>query len=177
MKKNFIYLPALALAFLFTACKKDTNNTQATVKGSFVLDGTTFTETTGTFATASLGTSGNFESLGVYGTNGSKKGELIFFFAGTGKPAAGTYTVTSDLTQGSTGAVGILASDSLSVAKEGLFSAKNGSSITVSVNGSGKVSISMPATSFTGSNYDNTDPKNTVITDATVSGSGTLVEQ
>lgn len=175
MKKPFL-IPALLLTIaVAVSCKKDSSNPTPTT-GTFVINGTTYTETKGSYSVSDINDR-SYAALGVAGTNGGKKGAFIILFPGSTKPAAGTYTIVSDMTTSTTGSkqVGIIASDSVSVAKEGLYTAQSGT-VTVSVSSDNKLTITLPSTKFSGSNFDNTDPKNTNITDVTVTASGTVKE-
>lgn len=177
MKKNFIYLSIALIVSVTAACKKDSSTTTPpTTASTFVVNGNTYTETNSGFSIEPFGTAGNFATLAVLGTKGTAKSELIFYFGSSTKPVAGVYPITDDLSTNAAGKVGILASDSVNVAKEGLYTAQPGTSVTVTVSSSGKLTVKMPATTFTGSNFDNSDPKNTNVTDVTISASGTVNE-
>ena len=103
---------------------------------------------------------------------------MIFFWKGTDKPKAGTYAVVGDVTKMTSGQVAVLVIDKVTVAKQGLYGTTglDGTSVTVAISASGKVSVTLPSIAIKGSNFDNTDPKNSVVTDVTGSISGSASE-
>jgi len=179
MKKNLIYLAAISSVLVAAACKKNDTVAATPAATTFTINGNVYTESGSNYVlNAATATLGAFATLAVagQGTDGKAKGGLIFYFPGTSKPAAGTYTVVTDVSKATGNQVGIVAQDSVNVAQQGLYSSVAGSTATVTVSSAGKLTIAMPNTSFTGSNFNNTNPKNTVITTVTVSASGTAVE-
>jgi len=181
MKKNLIYLAVIATVFAAAACKKSDAVTAApdVSKTTFTINGNTYTEANSNYAvTAATSTSSSFSALAVVGkgTDGKAAGGLVFYFPGASRPTAGTYTVVSDFTKATGNQIGVVAQDSVNVAQEGLYSSVAGSTATVTLNSAGKLTIALPNTTFTGTNFNNTNPKNTVITTVSVSASGTAVE-
>jgi hypothetical protein len=182
MKKLTTYLSVTLLAILlFTACKKNDTVNPDPAKSTFTLNGNVYTETASVDSVGTLGSSANkiniFAVSGI-GADGKALAVLEFIFLGPGKPTAGTYNVIADASKMTAGQVGIIAQDKVSIAKQGLYSSMANGSITVTVNAAGKISVSLPnAIPLTGSNFDNTDPKNTVITNVTATVSGTASEQ
>jgi hypothetical protein len=181
MKKKVMYLALVALSFFAYSCstKNDPAPTNTTYK--FTVNGTAYTQTAAADSAASIsGGTKNLNALGVTGQSADKSAQaaIIFFWAGTAKPKAGTYTVVGDATTIGAGQVGALVIDKVTVAKQGLYGTTglDGTSITVAVSASGKISVTMPSIAIKGSNFDNTDPKNTVVTDVTGSISGSAGE-
>jgi len=181
MKKQVIYLLMMPLSFLIWSCstKSDPTPTNATYK--FTINGNTYTEIASQDSTSTTGGQ-TFNVLGVSGQSADKSATagVIIFFPGSGKPKAGTYAVVGDLTKPASGnQCGMIVSDKVSVAKQGLYSTTglDGTSVTVAVSSSGKLTVTMPAIAIKGSNFDNTDPKNTVITDVSGSVSGSVAEK
>src|ERR1700740_3320630 len=182
MKKNFInssFIAVIAAVSILSvaACSKDNgNNNNPSAKGSFVVDGNNFSETKGIFQASVNGQNSlNISLLAVYGTKGSTVGEIGFYFSGAARPAAGSYTLVNELADVAPGKAFVLAVDSISKAKIGLFGGATGT-ITVKIN-SGKMSVSMPTLSASGSYGDITDPNNTKYTNATVNVSADVSEQ
>lgn len=173
MKKHAMkLLIAAAAIFLTWGCstKSDPTPTNSTFK--FTVNGNAYTEVTGADSVNNLN-GVNYNVLGVTGQSADKTASagLVFFWSGTDKPKAGSYTVVSDVTKMTSGQVGVLVIDKVTVAKQGLYGTTglDGAKITVAISSSGKVFVTMPAVAISGNNFDNTDPKNTVST--TVSGS------
>ncbi len=179
MKKQMMYLLMMPLSFLIWSCSTKSDPKPA-VTYKFTVNGNTYTEIASQDSTSTTGGQ-TYNVLGVSGQSADKSATsvLIFFFPGPAKPKAGTYTITSDLTTSAGNQCGILVTDKVSIAKQGLYSTTglNGTSVTVAVSSSGKLTVTMPAIAIKGSNFDNTDPKNTVITDVTGSVSGSVAEQ
>ena len=104
---------------------------------------------------------------------------MIFIFSGSSRPAAGSYKVISDISKQAANQVGILAFDSLSVAKESILGSLGTDNVSaqITVSALGKITITLASTQLTGSNIDNTDPKNTNITTLNTTLSGTFIEK
>jgi hypothetical protein len=153
------------------ACSKKSDPAPVVVSNSFTLRGNTFT-------VSSAVDSANY--FGVIGTTSTKqKAEVIFIFSGSSRPAAGSYKVISDISKQAANQVGILAFDSLSVAKESILGSLGTDNVSaqVTVSALGKITITLASTQLTGSNIDNTDPKNTNITTLNTTLSGTFIEK
>ncbi|MCR8558951.1 hypothetical protein KXD93_14940 [Mucilaginibacter sp. BJC16-A38] len=180
MKKRVIYLIMVAAsAFAYSSCKTSSDPTPAKPTYKFTVNGTTYTETAGADSATSIsGEVKNLNALGITGQSADKSAQaaIIFFWKGTARPKAGTYTVVGDVSKMTAGQVGALVIDKVTVAKQGLYGTTglDGTSITVVVSAAGKISVTMPSIVIKGTNFDNTDPKNTVTTDVTgtISGSG-----
>ena len=183
MKKQMMYLLMMPLSFLIWSCSTKSDPTPTNVTAKFTVNGTIYTETTAADSAASLTGSAtrNLNALGVSGQSADKSAQaaLIFFWAGTSKPNAGSYTVVGDASKLVAGQVAVLVIDKVTVAKQGLYGTTglDGTTITVAVSASGKIAVTMPSIAIKGSNFDNTDPKNTVVTDVTGSISGAVAEQ
>lgn len=182
MKKHVINLVIAAAVFLVWGCSTSNDAKPANTASKFTVNGVIYTEVTAADSAASLaGGEKTLNALGVTGksADGTASAGLIFFFKGTAKPKAGSYTVISDATTMTAGQVGVLVIDKVNVAKQGLYgtSGLDGTSIAVAVSSSGKITLTLPTIAITGTNFDNTDPKNTVTTSVTGSISGTVVEQ
>ena len=179
MKKKAIYFIVFALAMFTLSCSKKADVTPATTVTKFTLNGNEYIETASADSTTTTD-AGTFNVLGITGfsSDNVKQASLIIVFPGSAKPKAGTYKVVGgDATIGGN-QVGIIGIDKVSLSKNGLYSTtgKDNVSLTVSVSSSGKLSVSMPTIAMSGSNFDNTDPKNTVITDVNVTVSGSAIE-
>ncbi len=181
MKKNISYLAVLVLVISsFVACKKDdTTTAAATVTSSFAIRGTTFNTSTGSGVSAFQAIN-SFGTLVTYGltSDGKGKGLVYISFYGTARPAAGQYNITAT-NPTAANQVTLLVQDSVSVAKQGLFNPTGTDNVkaTVALTSAGKLSITLPSTQLTGSNFDNTNSSNTVITTTTATVSGTFTEQ
>ena len=181
MKKHAMNLVfAAAAIFLTWGCSTKSDPTPAKATGKFTINGNAYTEVASQDSTSTTGGQ-TFNVLGVSGQSADKSATagLIIFFRGSGKPKAGTYTVVGDLTKTVTAnQCGMILSDKVSIAKQGLYSTTglDGTSVTVAVSSSGKLTVTMPSIAIKGSNFDNTDPNNTIITDVSGSVSGTIVE-
>ncbi len=152
------------------ACSKKSDPAPVVVSNSFTLRGNTFT-------VSNALDSANFFS--VFGSTSTKqKAEILFIFPGSGRPTAGSYKVIGDISKQSANQVGILAFDSLSVAKEGILGSLGTDNVSaqVSVNATGKITVTLPLTQFSGTNIDNTDSKNTMISSITTTLAGTFIE-
>ncbi|MEO6977579.1 MAG: hypothetical protein ABI113_04340 [Mucilaginibacter sp.] len=182
MKKQMMYLLMMPLSFLIWSCSTKSDPTP-NVTAKFTVNGTIYTETTAADSAASLTGSAtrNLNALGVSGLSADKSAQaaMIFFWAGTSKPKAGSYTVVADATKLAAGQVAVLVIDKVNVAKQGLYGTTglDGTSVTVAVSASGKISLTIPSVAIKGTNFDNTDPKNTVTSDVTGSISGSVIEQ
>ena len=179
MKKQAIYLLMMPLSFLIWSCSTKSDPTPAATY-KFTVNGNTYTEIASSDSTSTTGGK-TYNVLGVSGQSADKSATsvVIFFFPGSAKPKAGTYTIAGNLSTTTGNQCGILLTDKVSVAKQGLYSTTglDGTSVTVAVSSSGKLTVTMPAIAIKGSNFDNTDPHNTVITDVTGSVSGSVAEQ
>jgi hypothetical protein len=182
MKKNVIYLIMVtASVFAYSSCKTSSDPTPATVTHKFVINGTTYTETASADSASSIsGGTKNLNVLAVSGQSSDKSatGVLEFIWLGTSKPKAGSYKVSGNLTTMTSSQVAILALDKVTVAKQGFYgtTGKDNVAVVVAVSSTGKLSITMPSIVVAGTNFDNTDPKNTVTTDVTGTISGTAGE-
>ncbi|MES2108689.1 MAG: hypothetical protein V4577_08080 [Bacteroidota bacterium] len=180
MKKHVINLLTAVTVLLIWGCSTKSDPTPTKVTGKFTVNGNAYTEIVSQDSTSSL-SGQTYNVLGVSGQSADKSAtaQLIIFFPGSGKPKAGAYTVVGDLTKPGSGNIcGMIVTDKVSIAKQGLYSTTglDGTSVVVAVSASGKLTVTMPSIAIKGSNFDNTDPKNTVITDVTGSVSGTAVE-
>jgi hypothetical protein len=176
-----MYLLMMPLSFLIWSCSTKSDPAPTDVTYKFTVNGNTYTENASQDSTSSVGGQ-TFNVLGISGQSADKKATagLIIFFRGSGKPKAGAYTVIGDLTKPAEGnQCSIIVSDKISIARQGLYSTTglDGKSVTVAVSASGKLTVTIPVIAIKGSNFDNTDPKNTVITDASGSVSGGVAEK
>jgi hypothetical protein len=181
MKKKVMYLTLVALSFFAYSCSTKNDPTPTNTTYKFTVNGTAYTETAAADSVTSIeGGTKNLNALGVTGQSADKSAQaaIIFFWAGPAKPKAGTYTVVGDVTALAAGQVGILVIDKVNVAKQGLYATTglDGATVNVAVSSSGKISVTMSSIAIKGSNFDNTDPKNTVVTDVTGSISGSAGE-
>lgn len=182
MKRNTIFLGIIVMGIAaFASCKKDNTTPPPPVlaSSSFSLRGKTYTTpATGTSSEFQVGT--GLGTLVTYGltSDGNSKGLVYVTFYGASRPAAGLYNIVTG-TPTNANQVVLTVSDSVSVAKQGIFGATGTDHVkaTVTVGATGKLTISLPNTQLTGNNYNNTDPSNTVITTATATLSATLKEQ
>ncbi len=174
MKNKLTYLVMLAALVLIVSCSTKSDPTPTTTSNKFTVRGDSYTEVSGADSVTTFN-GVTYNSLGITGqsTDKSAQAALIFFWSGTAKPKAGTYTTVSDISKLTAGKVAILIIEKVSTAKNGLFGTIDAATLTVAVSSSGKVSVSIPSVGITGSNIDNTDPKNSVITtiDGTLTGS------
>jgi hypothetical protein len=182
MKKQLMNLVIAAAVFLAWGCSTSNDVKPANTTYKFTVNGTTYTQVTAADSTASLtGGAKTLNTLGVTGQSADKTASagLLFFWSGTAKPKAGLYTVTGDATKMTASQVAVLVIDKVNVAKQGLYGTTglDGASITVAVSSSGKISVTMPTIAIKGTNFDNTDSKNTVTSDVTGSISGAAAEQ
>jgi len=176
MKKNLSYL-AIAMSLLaVAACKKSDPKPDSSNGITFTINGNTYTEASSQYSVTDVSDE-SYATLATEGkTSDGKRGILIFYFNRSTKPVAGTYTIVSDIKAGGANTVGILAEDNISKAKSGLYSSQTGTSATVTVSSSGKLSIKFPSTAFKGTNFDNSDPTNTVTTNVDITAQGSAVE-
>ncbi|ASU36395.1 hypothetical protein [Mucilaginibacter xinganensis] len=182
MKKKVMYMVLVAVCFFAYSCSTKNDPTPTTTTYKFMVNGNTYTETTAVDSATSIsGGTKDLNALGVTGQSSDKSAQaaIIFFWAGTAKPKAGTYTIVGDATKIAAGQVAALVIDKVTVAKQGIYGTTglDGSTLTVAVSASGKISLTLPSIVIKGSNFDNTDPKNSVITDVTGSISGSVAEQ
>lgn len=180
MKNNLIYLVMLAAVVLTASCstKSDPTPTPAATTNKFTIRGDSYTETSGVDSVATFNGVA-YNALGVSGQSDDKSAQagMIFFFSGTAKPKAGTYSTVSDVTKLGSGKVAILIIEKVSTAKNGILGTIDSGSLTVAVSSSGKLSVNMPSVSLTGSNIDNTNPNNSVVTSIDATLTGTAAEQ
>lgn len=180
MKKQVIYLLTMVAVFLTISCSTKSDPTPTNTTFKFTVNSNAYYEVSGADSVTTLsGTS--YNTLGVTGQSADKSATaaMVFFWSGTAKPKAGSYTVVSDVTKMTSGQVGVLIIDKVTVAKQGLYGTTglDGAKITVTISSSGKVSVTMPSVAISGTNFDNTDPKNTVTTTVAGSISGQAAEQ
>ncbi len=182
MKKTVNYLVIAFMAMMLWSCHKsgDSNVTPKSTY-TFAVNGNTYTETAAADSGATdISSSTAFHILAVsgVGADGKAQGLIELVFLGSGKPSAGSYNVVGDVTAMTSSQVAILAADNVTAAKGGIYSStgKDNVSLTVAVSSSGKLSATLPSIATSGSNFDNTDPKNTVITTVTGSISGKFSE-
>ena len=178
MKNNVLYLLMMAAVLFTVSCssKNDPTPTSATYK--FTVNGNSYTQVSGADSVTTVN-GVSYNVLGVTGQSADKSASagLVIFWSGTGKPTAGSYAAVDEVAKLGSGKVAILVIDKVSAAKQGVYGTTAGTSLIVAVSSSGKVSVNMPAMATKGSNFDNTDPKNSVVTDVTGSISGTAGEQ
>jgi hypothetical protein len=182
MKKHAMNLLIIAAVFLTWGCSTSNDAKPANATYKFTVNGTTYTEVAGKDSTLTGGT-GALSSANTLSINGQSADKastvgLVFFWKGTAKPKAGSYQVIGDATTINSNQVGILVVEKPNSVKEGIYSTTglDGSSITVSVSGSGKLSVTMPSVAIKGTLLDNTDPKNTVSTSVSTTMSGPIAE-
>jgi len=182
MKNTIHYLALVFIAVSLWSCSKsgDSNVTPKTTY-TFTVNGNSYTESSSADSSATdVSSSTAFHIVAVSGASADGKAQAFIelIFLGSAKPAAGSYKVVGDVTSMTTSEVAILAADNVTAAKSGLYGStgKDNVSLTISVNSSGKLSATMPSIVTSGSNFDNTDPKNTVITAVTGNVSGKFSE-
>jgi hypothetical protein len=182
MKKTINYLALAFIAVMLWSCHKsgDSNVTPKTTY-TFTVNGNSYTETAAADSGAtdvSSGTAFHILAVSGIGADGKAQGLIELLFLGSGKPAAGSYNVVGDVTSMTASQVAILAADNVTAAKSGVYSStgKDNSSLIVAVSSSGKLSATLPSIATSGSNFDNTDPKNTVVTTVTGTVSGKFSE-
>jgi len=182
MKKNVIYLIIVAAsAFAYSSCKTSSDPTPAKTSYKFTVNGNTYIETAA--ADSATAITGNVKTLNAFGVSGqsadkSAQAAMIFFWKGTDRPKAGSYKVVGDLAKMTSGQVAVLVIDKVTVAKQGVYgpTGLDGTSVTVAISSAGKMSVTMPSIAIKGTNFNNTDPQNTVTTDVTGSISGSASE-
>jgi len=182
MKKHVISLLAAVTAFLILGCSTSNDAKPANATYKFTVNGTTYTEVAGKDSTLTGG-SGALSSANTLTINGQSADKtatvgLEFFWKGTAKPKAGSYQVIGDGSTMTDSQVGVLVVEKPNSVKEGIYSTTglDGSSITVAVSSTGKISVTMPSVAIKGTFLDNTDPKNTVSTSVSTTMSGPVAE-
>ncbi len=170
MKNQFLCLALLA--GLFTAsCSKNNDNTPTTVAAKFTFRGKAYTSK-GLYSSSSATIDAVTDSA-IADDNSSKL--LVNFIFKKGTAGTGTYTIIGDVDATPTdNQVGLLVfeTDLKNTKNVGLYSSLSGGSAVLS--GSGNTfSLKTTQVSLKGNYYDNTDPKNTQITDVTTSISAT----
>lgn len=180
MKKNVFYVLAAVVLFAVASCSKSGDVAPTiSANGKYTLNGVQYTEVASADS-AGTGDGGQaFNIFAVSGNSGSAVGQVGLIFSGSAKPKAGVYKVVGGSTTTLTSnQVGVIAFDNVSVAKQGIYSSvgTDNVSVTIAVSASGKLSATFPAIALTGTNYDNTDPKNTQITTVNISVSGSMIE-
>jgi hypothetical protein len=180
MKKNVLYVLAAVVLLAVASCSKSGDVAPSvSATGKYTLNGVQYTEIASVDSTGTGDGGQPFNLLYVSGTSGSAVGQVGLIFAGSAKPKAGVYKVVgSSATTLTSGQVGIIAFDNVNIAKQGIYGSAgtDNVSVTVSVSSTGKLSATFPAVALTGTNYDNTDSKNTVITTVNITVSGSVVE-
>lgn len=178
MKNRLIYLVMLAGVVLTVSCSTKSDPTPTPTSNKFTVRSDSYTEITGVDSVTTLNGI-TYNALGVTGQSDDKsaKAAMIFFWSGTAKPKAGTYSTVADISKLGDGKVAILIIEKVSTAKNGVFGTTDASSLTVAVSSAGKVSVTMPSVGITGSNIDNTDPNNSVVTTVNSSLTGLAAEQ
>ncbi|MEO6849380.1 MAG: hypothetical protein ABI166_02080 [Mucilaginibacter sp.] len=178
MKNSVIYLVMMVAVCFTVSCSTKNNPTPTSTTSKFTINGNSFTQVSGADSVTTLDGK-SYNVLGVTGQSADKSASaaLIIFWSGSAKPQAGSYAAVDDITKLGGGQVAILIIDKVTTAKQGIYGTTAGSSLAVAVSSSGKVSVTMPNMVIKGSNVDNTDPKNSVVTDVTGSISGTASEQ
>jgi hypothetical protein len=177
--KLFMMLMAAAIATASCSTKDDAKPSTANVK--FSVNGTAYTQAAAADSATTkviAGKSFNVFAATGYSADKTAQAAIQLFFSGSAKPSAGSYKVVGELAGLTTGQVALLVIDKVNVAKQGLYGStgKDNVSVTISLSSSGKLTATLPTVALTGSNFDNTDPKNTVVTTVSTTASGSMAE-
>jgi hypothetical protein len=174
----------IAIAMIATglmACSKnDTSTPASSDTGSFTERGAAFTVPTGTTYSQYINDGSTQNQLAVEGfTKDNKRAIVSIGFYGKSKPAAGSYKIVDGVAGlSAANQISVAVIDSLSVSQQGfLISTDNSSPATIAIDGSGKISVTLPSTTIKGNNNDWTNPSSAVSTTVTTTISGTIKQQ
>ena len=179
MKSTIIILSLVVASLGFWSCSKSNDSNPTPTKYTFSLNGNTYNQLSAADSSSStLVSDRTVHVISVAGASadGKAQAQVDLIFAGSAKPAAGTYAIVDTATALSSGNVAIFAIDRVSASKGGLYgSSKTDQKITITLN-SGKYAVSIPSVPVHGVNIDNSDPKSSVYTNVTGSASGSFSE-
>lgn len=166
MKKQFLFL-ALTAGLFTASCSKNNSNTPTTVAAKFTFRGKAYTSK-GLYSYSSTTLDDVIDSA-IADDNSTKL--IVNFLFKKGTAGDGTFTIVdgSDATP-ATNQVALLVfeTDLKNTKSVGLYTSASGGSAVLA--GSGDTfSLKMPAVTLKGDYYDNTDPKNTQITEVSTS--------
>jgi hypothetical protein len=180
MKNRLFYIIITAVSIFAASCSTKSGVTPVSAS-QFKINGNTYIEANSADSSSTAiiaGKSFNVLAASGYSADKTAQGVIELIFMGSAKPKAGSYTTHGDLATLAAGQVSILVIDKVSVSKQGIYGSAgtDGSLVVIAVSSSGKLTATLPNIEIKGSNFDNTDPKNTKATDVTGSISGTITE-
>ncbi|GAA3988904.1 hypothetical protein [Mucilaginibacter dorajii] len=166
MKKQFLFSALIAGLFM-ASCSKDNSNTPTAVATKFTFRGKAYTSK-GLYSTSSTTVDAVVDSA-IADDNSTKL--IVNFIFKKGTAGAGTYAIIGDSDATPTdNQVGLLVfeTDLKNTKNVGLYTSLSGGSAVLS--GSGNTfALKITQVNLKGNYYDNTDPKNTQITEVSTS--------
>jgi hypothetical protein len=162
MKKQFLFLALMAGLFM-ASCTKDNSNKPTTVATKFTFRGKAYTSK-GLYSYSSATIDAVIDSA-IADDNSTKL--MVNFLFKKGSSGDGTYTIidgSGAISATNQVALLVFETDLKNTKNVGLYTSASGGSAVLA--GSGDTfSLKMPEVTLKGDYYDNTDPKNTQITE------------